>query len=102
MSHPANDELRENQHDDAPPAMYNVYRYPHGISLNGREYLLDDAGDVMLFPSEENAFKFVSDALRQVGDLDVDADDLTQDEIEDKFGYYVELDLADWIGDRDE
>tara|TARA_R110002073_G_scaffold313238_1_gene485065 strand:- start:1779 stop:2027 length:249 start_codon:yes stop_codon:yes gene_type:complete len=82
--------------------MYNVYRYPHGISLNGREYLLDDAGDVMLFPSVENAFKFVSDALRQIGDLDIDADDLTQDEIEDKFGFYIELDLADWVGDRDE
>ena len=101
MSHQANDELRENQHNDAP-LMYHVYMHPHGISLNGREFLLDDAGNVMLFPSIDNALKFVSDALRQVDELDVDADDLTQDQMEKDYGYYVELDLADWVGSRDD
>tara|TARA_Y100000389_G_C17338080_1_gene451754 strand:- start:500 stop:805 length:306 start_codon:yes stop_codon:yes gene_type:complete len=101
MSHQANDELRENQHDDIP-AKYHVYMHPHGISLNGREFLLDDAENVMLFPSVDNAIKFVSDAMRQVGDLDADADDLTQDQMEDDYGYYVALDLADWMGSRDD
>ena len=91
MSHQANDELRENQHDEAP-LMYHVYMHPEGISLNGREFLLDDAGNVMLFPSIDNALKFVSDALRQVDELDADADDLTQDQMEKDYGYYVELD----------
>ena len=101
MSHQANDELRENQHDDAP-LMYHVYAHPHGISLNGREFLLDDAENIMLFPSIDNALKFVSDALRQVDELDADADDLTQDQMEKDYGYYVELDLADWVGSRDD
>ena len=82
--------------------MYHVYMHPEGISLNGREFLLDDAGNVMLFPSIDNALKFVSDALRQVDELDADADDLTQDQMEKDYGYYVELDLADWIGSRDD
>ena len=30
MSHQANDELRENQHNEAP-VLYHVYRYPHEI-----------------------------------------------------------------------
>jgi len=101
MSHQANDELRENQHNEAP-VLYHVYRYPHGISLNGREFLLDDAGDTMLFPSIDNALKFVSDALKQVNELDVNADVLTQDKLESDFGFYVELDLAGWIGGGDD
>jgi hypothetical protein len=44
----------------------------------------------------------VSDALRQVDELDADADDLTQDQMEDDYGYYVALDLADWVGSRDD
>jgi hypothetical protein len=100
MSHQANDELRENQHENAPPALYHVYIHPHGISLNGKEYLLDDAGEVMLFASKDKALKFLSAGLIQVGDLDVDADTLTEDKAEE-LGYYIDLDLAFWTGDND-
>ena len=95
MNHPANDELRENQHDDAPPTMFHVYVYAEGISLNGKEYLLDDAGERMLFPSDENARRFITDAVIQVGDLEQGSDTMTDDELE-KMGYYIGLDLQEW------
>ena len=97
MSHQANDELRENQHENAPDALYHIYMHPEGISLNGKEYLLDDAGEVMLFASIDKALTFMSDALRQTGDLAIDADVLSEEQAEDR-GFYVGLDLGAWIG----
>tara|TARA_R100001369_G_scaffold29082_1_gene52198 strand:+ start:38 stop:337 length:300 start_codon:yes stop_codon:yes gene_type:complete len=95
MSHSANDELRENQHNDAPPTMFHVYVYAEGISINGKEYLLDDAGERMLFPSDENARRFITDAVIQVGDLEQGSNTMTDDELE-KMGYYIGLDLQEW------
>jgi len=30
---------------------YRIYRHPENISLNGKEFICDDDGDVMLFTS---------------------------------------------------
>ena len=35
--------------------MVNVGRYIHGVTLNPREYLLDDDGEVMEFETEKVA-----------------------------------------------
>ena len=69
--------------------MYHIYTYPHGISLNGREYLLNDEDDVMLFTSIKKAVSFISDALKKGGELDTDVD-LTADQMADEFGLWVE------------
>tara|TARA_A200000159_G_C7161951_1_gene271717 strand:- start:307 stop:537 length:231 start_codon:yes stop_codon:yes gene_type:complete len=39
--------------------MISCYRYPEGISLNGREYLLDD-DEVALFETEQELFDFIN------------------------------------------
>ena len=69
--------------------LFHIYRYPNGISLNGREYLLDDEEDVMLFTSIKKAVAFISDALKKGGELDADVD-LTTDQMENDFGLWVE------------
>ena len=40
--------------------MISIYRYINGISLNGREYLLNKENKVLLFPSSDKAFKFLA------------------------------------------
>ena len=39
--------------------MICCYRYSHGISLNGREYLLED-DEVALFETEQELFDFIN------------------------------------------
>ena len=34
---------------------YRIYRHPEGISLNGKEFICDDNGEVRLFNSERLA-----------------------------------------------
>tara|TARA_Y100001937_G_scaffold120955_1_gene179030 strand:- start:458 stop:688 length:231 start_codon:yes stop_codon:yes gene_type:complete len=43
--------------------MIACYKYPHGISLNGRDYLLD-GDEVALFENEQELFDFIN---RDVG-----------------------------------
>ena len=38
---------------------YAISRYINGISLNGREYVLDENNEVMLFETEKEAVRFV-------------------------------------------
>ena len=39
--------------------MISAYRYPEGISLNGREYLLDD-GELAIFEHEHELIEFIN------------------------------------------
>ena len=73
--------------------MFHIYKYPNGISLNGIEYLLDDEEEVMLFTSINKAITFISDALKECGELNTDVD-LTTDQMENDFGLCVEEDRA--------
>jgi len=42
-------------------AKFFAYTYPEGISLNGREYLLDEPdGDPMAFPSIQELLSFIN------------------------------------------
>jgi len=125
MSHQANDELRENQHENAPKlsrdaikkaveavrqsktAPYYIYRdnfFKTSRRYIGKEYLKDDAGEVMLFASIDKALTFMSDALRQTGDLAIDADVLSEKKAGD-MGFFVgkatTLELGAWMGGRD-
>ena len=40
--------------------MVSIYRYINDISLNGREYLLDEDNETLLFSSEDKAFEFLT------------------------------------------
>lgn len=62
--------------------MIAITRFIDGISLNGREWLLDNDGNVMEFNSRESAIKF----LRSIG-----CENLSNEEIEDSF-FFEELD----------
>ena len=41
--------------------MISVYRYINDISLNGKEYLLDEENKELKFDNKEQAFNFLSD-----------------------------------------
>lgn len=71
--------------------MLCCYRYPEGISLNGREYLLDN-GEVALFETEQELFDFINEG---VGYTAVDSVEQLQAE-----GIYIESaeDAEDWFG----
>jgi len=38
---------------------YTIYRFIEGVSLNGKEYLLDDDNEVMLFDTKQEACAFI-------------------------------------------
>ena len=40
--------------------MISIYRYINDISLNGKEYLLDEEGKELKFNNKEQAFNFLS------------------------------------------
>ena len=40
-----------------------IYRYPHGLSLNGCEWVLTEKGDLMLFDTSEEAVKWLNDEV---------------------------------------
>ena len=42
--------------------MISIYRYIDGISLNGKEYLLDEDNQELVFPNEAAAFTYLHDA----------------------------------------
>ena len=41
---------------------YRIYRHPEGIGLNGKEFVLDNKGEYMLFNTIDNAVKLIADA----------------------------------------
>lgn len=50
--------------------MYIVYRHLYGISLNGKEYLLNDKDELMRFDSPESATHFLLQAGYETDDID--------------------------------
>ena len=40
--------------------MIRVYRHINDISLNGREYLIDENDETLLFSSKDKAFEFLT------------------------------------------
>ena len=67
---------------------YEIFRYEGGISLNPREYILDDEGNKMLFDSADDALAYVNNIINPpVHDVD---------ELGDEYGIYVALVEEDW------
>ena len=64
---------------------YIVYRHPNGISLNGKEFVLDDEGEVMLFATVDNAVELVANDI-----LDHFGDEVSREELEDDYGIHIE------------
>jgi len=58
-----------------------IYSYPEGISLNGKQYLLDENNDLL-------TFKTADTALNHLKSLGVAAE--TEEELEEDFGIYLE------------
>jgi len=56
-----------------------VGRPINGISLNGDEFLLDEDDNVLQFHSKDDAYQFLRD----------NGVDLTDEEMEDSFRFYV-------------
>ena len=64
---------------------YIVYRHPNGISLNGKEFVLNDEGEVMLFATVDNAVELVANDI-----LDHFGDEVSREELEDDYGIHIE------------
>jgi len=64
---------------------YVVYRHPNGISLNGKEFVLNDEGEVMLFATVDNAVELVANDI-----LDHFGDEVSREELEDDYGIHIE------------
>ena len=59
---------------------YRIYRHPEGISLNGKEFVLDEEDKVMLFDTETDAVKFVADDIEEY---------VTVQELEEHHGIFI-------------
>ena len=66
--------------------MISIYRYINDISLNGREYLLDEENQILKFTNEKQAFNFLSNG-------GVEAKD--EEELEE-YGIYFEIEEEAW------
>ena len=67
---------------------YEIYRYINNITLNPREYILDDEGNQMLFDSAEDALVFMNKHISPpVTDVD---------ELGDKYGMFIAMVEEDW------
>lgn len=58
--------------------MIQIGRAIEGVSINGKEWLLDDNNDIMKFESQEMAIEF----LKESG-----FDNLSEEELKDSFFY---------------
>ena len=67
--------------------MISIYRYINDISLNGREYLLDEENQILKFNNEKQAFNFLSDGGIEAKD---------EEELED-YGIYLERGEVAWV-----
>ena len=66
---------------------YAISRYINGISLNGREYVLDEDYNVILFGTEKEAVSFVFDFLR---DWNTDPNISDTEWLECSHGIYID------------
>lgn len=60
---------------------YYVYSHPEGISLNGRQYLVDEKGKIRSFKSSNNA-------LNEINNL-IDMDYNTPEDLEENEGIFI-------------
>ena len=42
---------------------YTISRHPEGITLNRREYILDENDEIMLFDTEDEAMDYLSEYM---------------------------------------
>ena len=47
--------------------MYTIHRYPEGVTLNPREYVLDERDEVIKFKTKDDAVKFLLPHFDLVG-----------------------------------
>ena len=65
---------------------YRIYRHPEGIGLNGKEFVLDNKGEYMLFDTIDKAVKLIADDLGK---------DVSRIELEDNYGIHIEENVDD-------
>jgi hypothetical protein len=61
---------------------YRIYRYVGDISINGKEFICGDDGEVKLFDNENNAKEFIKEIDPSI---DVEAEDMLH-----KYGLDIE------------
>jgi len=65
---------------------YRIYRYPEGIGLNGKEFVLDDKKDIMLFTTVKDAVQLL---VKDVGKA------VTRTQLEDNHGLHIEENIEE-------
>ena len=45
---------------------YRIYRHPEGISLNGKEFICDDKGEIRLFNTENLALVWLKKESKDI------------------------------------
>ena len=73
--------------------MICAYRHPHGISLNGREYLLDD-GELAIFEHENELIEFIN--MHNTGEKVNSVEQLEEHGI---FTEFSDIAVEDWYDD---
>ena len=61
--------------------MLGIYRAIGGISLNGREWVLDDDGDIMKFKTHQDAINFLKANTNIKNETDMEDSGIWTDDI---------------------
>ena len=75
-----------------------IYRYPHGISLNGCEWVLTEKDDLMLFDSSEEAVAWLNNEANELDGMSSDGP-MSEEEWE-SVGIYVG-EYLDWLSEEE-
>ena len=70
-----------------------IYRYPHGISLNGCEWVLTEKDDLMLFDTSEEAVTWLNNEANE-------SDGPMSEEEWESSGIYVG-EYLDWLSEEE-
>ena len=75
-----------------------IYRYPHGISLNGCEWVLTEKDDLMLFDTSEEAVTWLNNEANEFDGMSSDGP-MSEEEWE-SVGIYVG-EYLDWLSEEE-
>ena len=75
-----------------------IYRYPHGISLNGCEWVLTEKDDLMLFDTSEEAVAWLNNEANEFDGMSSDGP-MSEEEWE-SVGIYVG-EYLDWLSEEE-
>lgn len=74
---------------------YRIFRYPNGISLNGKEFICEEDQEVKLFDTVLDASKWLTENIEEGKPSKNGIFLLSEETLEEEYGIYIEADIPE-------